>query len=332
MPWSFIDVKTTNPAFNLALEQYAFDNLPRNRSWFLLWQNHNAVVIGRHQNTLAEINEEAVRERGIAVVRRLSGGGAVYHDLGNLNFTFIQDAARDGQLDMGLFCRPVAQALRAMGVEAQVNGRNDITIEGQKFSGNAQYVREGRVMHHGTIMYSSDLDAVGRVLRVDPEKIRAKGVRSVRSRVTTVQAHMPRPLPLEQFKARLLEEISRERPMEPYTLTRSDVAAVEAIKQSRYDRWEWNYGVSPPCDLLRRRRVEGCGLVEAHIRLVEGRVAGISFFGDFFSAAEPEELADLLQGCPLRGEELRKRLEGTDVSRYFAGLTGDGLAGILLDL
>lgn len=332
MPWSFIDVKTTNPAFNLALEQYVFDNLPRNRSWFLLWQNHNAVVIGRHQNTLAEINEEAVRERGIAVVRRLSGGGAVYHDLGNLNFTFIQDAARGGQLDMGLFCRPVAQALRAMGVEAQVNGRNDITIEGQKFSGNAQYVREGRVMHHGTIMYSSDLDAVGRVLRVDPEKIRAKGVRSVRSRVTTVRAHMPRPLPLEQFKARLLEEISRERPMEPYTLTRSDVAAVEAIKQSRYDRWEWNYGVSPPCDLLRRRRVEGCGLVEAHIRLVEGRVAGISFFGDFFSAAEPEELADLLRGCPLREEELRKRLKGADVSRYFAGLTGDGLAGILLDL
>lgn len=332
MPWSFIDVKTTNPAFNLALEQYAFDNLPRDRSWFLLWQNHNTVVIGRHQNTLAEINEEAVRERGVTVVRRLSGGGAVYHDLGNLNFTFIQDAARGGQLDMSLFCRPVAQALRAMGVEAQVNGRNDITIDGQKFSGNSQYVREGRVMHHGTIMYSSDLDAVGRVLRVDPEKIRAKGVRSVRSRVTTVQSHMPRPLPLEQFKARLLEEISRERPMEPYTLTRSDIAAVEAIKQSRYDRWEWNYGVSPPCDLLRRRRVEGCGLVEAHIRLVEGCIAGISFFGDFFSAAEPEELAARLRGCPLREEELRKRLKGADVSRYFAGLTRDAFLGILLNL
>ena len=256
----------------------------------------------------------------------------MYHDLGNLNFTFIQDAARGGQLDMGLFCRPVAQALRAMGVEAQVNGRNDITIDGQKFSGNSQYIREGRVMHHGTIMYSSDLDTVGQVLKVEPEKIRAKGVRSVRSRVTTVQSHMPRPLPLEQFKARLLEEISRERPMEPYTLTRSDIAAVEAIKQSRYDRWEWNYGVSPPCDLLRRRRVEGCGLVEAHIRLVEGCIAGISFFGDFFSAAEPEELAARLRGCPLREEELRKRLKGADVSRYFAGLTRDAFLGILLNL
>ena len=120
--------------------------------------------------------------------------------------------------------------------------------------------------------------------------------------------------------------------MEPYTLTRSDIAAVEAIKQSRYDRWEWNYGVSPPCDLLRRRRVEGCGLVEAHIRLVEGCIAGISFFGDFFSAAEPEELAARLRGCPLREEELRKRLKGADVSRYFAGLTRDAFLGILLNL
>lgn len=329
MPWSFIDVKTTNPAFNLALEQYVFDTLPRDRSWFLLWQNHNAIVIGRHQNTLAEINEEAVRARGITVVRRLSGGGAVYHDLGNLNFTFIQDAAQGGQLDMGLFCRPVAQALRAMGVEAQVNGRNDITIDGQKFSGNSQYIREDRVMHHGTILYSSDLDTVGQVLRVDPEKITAKGVRSVRSRVTTVQAHMDPHLPLERFKARLLEEIARERPMEPYALTEADVAAVEAIKKARYDRWEWNYGVSPPCDLLRRRRVEGCGLVEAHIHLVEGCVAAVSFFGDFFSAAEPEELAELLRGCPLREEALQNRLEGVDVSRYFAGLTGDGLVSLL---
>ena len=173
MPWSYIDVKSTDPAFNLALEQYVFDTLPRDRNWFLLWRNRNAIVIGRHQNTLAEINEAAVREHNVTVVRRLSGGGAVYHDLGNLNFTFIQDASQRGQLDMGLFCRPVAQALQTMGVDAQVNGRNDITIDGQKFSGNSQYVREGRVMHHGTILYDSDLDMVSQVLRADPEKIQA---------------------------------------------------------------------------------------------------------------------------------------------------------------
>lgn len=186
-------------------------------------------------------------------------------------------------------------------------------------------------MHHGTILYSSDLETVGQVLRVDPEKIQAKGVRSVRARVTTVRAHMPRPVPLAQFKARLLEEISRERPMEPYALTETDIAAVEAIKRERYDRWEWNYGVSPPCDLLRRRRVEGCGLVEAHIHLEEGCIAGLAFFGDFFSAVEPEELARHLLGCPLREEDLAARLEGVDVSRYFSGLTGRALLNILLN-
>lgn len=331
MAWSFIDVQSIDPAFNLALEQYAFDQLPRNRNWFLLWRNHNTIVIGRHQNTLAEINEAAVRENNVTVVRRLSGGGAVYHDLGNLNFTFIQDAVQDGQLDMGLFCRPVAQALQAMGVDAQINGRNDITIDGQKFSGNSQYLREGRVMHHGTIMYDSNLDTVSQVLHVDPEKIQAKGVRSVRSRVTTVRAHMPSPVPLEQFKARLFEEISRERPMEPYSLTQADIAAVEAIKRNRYDRWEWNYGVSPPCDLLRRRRVEGCGTVEAHIRLEKGQIAAITFFGDFFSAVEPEGLAGLLLGCPLREGDLHRRLACVDVSGYFAGLTSRVLIALLLD-
>ena len=184
-------------------------------------------------------------------------------------------------------------------------------------------------MHHGTILYSSDLETVEQVLRVDPEKIQAKGVRSVRARVTTVRAHMPRPVPLAQFKARLLEEISRGRPMEPYALTETDIAAVEAIKRERYDRWEWNYGVSPPCDLLRRRRVEGCGMVEAHIHLEEGRIAGLAFFGDFFSAVEPEELARRLLGCPLRREDLLARLEGVKVSRYFSGLTAEGLADIL---
>lgn len=331
MVWSFIDVKSTDPAFNLALEQYAFDCLPRTRNWFLLWQNLNAIVIGRHQNTLAEINEEAVRERGITVVRRLSGGGAVYHDLGNLNFTFIQDAAQDGQLDMGLFCRPVAQALQSMGVKAQVNGRNDITIDGLKFSGNSQYLRDGRVMHHGTILYSSDLDTVAQVLQADPEKIQAKGVRSVRSRVTTVQAHMPYPVPMEEFKVRLLAELSQNRPMEPYFLTQTDIEAVEIIKQARYDRWEWNYGVSPPCDLIRRRRIEGCGTVEARIHLEEGRIAGLTFFGDFFSAAEPEELAKILLGCPLQVEELEHRLNRTDVSRYFFGLTPVVLRNLLLN-
>ena len=184
MKLSYLDLMTTDPSYNLAMEQYVFDCLPRDRMYFMLWQNDNAIIVGKYQNTIAEINEEAVRERGIRVVRRLSGGGAVYHDMGNLNFTFITDVGESNALDLKLFCEPVVRTLATLGVKAEVNGRNDITIDGKKFSGNSQYIRQGRVMHHGTIMFDSDLSVVSEALRVDPTKIQTKGIRSVRSRVT----------------------------------------------------------------------------------------------------------------------------------------------------
>ena len=138
MKLSYLDLMTTDPSYNLAMEQYVFDCLPRDRMYFMLWQNDNAIIVGKYQNTISEINEQAVRERGIRVVRRLSGGGAVYHDMGNLNFTFITDAGGSSALDMKLFCAPVVRTLAALGVKAEVNGRNDITIDGKKFSGNSQ--------------------------------------------------------------------------------------------------------------------------------------------------------------------------------------------------
>ena len=157
MKLSYLDLMTTDPSYNLAMEQYVFDCLPRDRMYFMLWQNDNAIIVGKYQNTIAEINEEAVRERGIRVVRRLSGGGAVYHDMGNLNFTFITDVGESNALDLKLFCEPVVRTLATLGVKAEVNGRNDITIDGKKFSGNSQYIRQGRVMHHGTIIFPYSL-------------------------------------------------------------------------------------------------------------------------------------------------------------------------------
>ncbi len=174
MKLSYLDLTTTDPSYNLAMEQYVFDCLPRDRMYFMLWQNDNSIIVGKYQNTLSEINLEAVERRGIRVVRRLSGGGAVYHDMGNLNFTFITDAASGTALDMKLFCQPVVRTLAALGVHAEVNGRNDITIDGKKFSGNSQYLRQGRVMHHGTIMFNSDLSVVSEALQVDPTKFQTK--------------------------------------------------------------------------------------------------------------------------------------------------------------
>ena len=238
MKLSYLDLMTTDPSYNLAMEQYVFDCLPRDRMYFMLWQNGNAIIVGKYQNTISEINEEAVRERGIRVVRRLSGGGAVYHDMGNLNFTFITDADGSGTLDMKLFCEPVVRTLAALGVKAEVNGRNDITIDGKKFSGNSQYLRQGRVMHHGTIMFDSDLSVVGEALRVDPTKIQTKGIRSVRSRVTNVAEHLPERVTLPEFRRILLENILRENPGEEYPLTPDDLAAVEKLRDNeKFRAW-----------------------------------------------------------------------------------------------
>ena len=320
MKLSYLDLTTTDPAFNLAAEQYVFDCLPRDRAWLMLWQNDNAIIIGKHQNTAAEINEAFVREHGIRVVRRLSGGGAVYHDMGNLNYTFI--VPDDGaQLDLGRFCRPVIRALQKLGVDAEVNGRNDMTIGQQKFSGNAQYRREGRVMHHGTILFDSDGAMLANCLQVDEEKIKAKGVKSVRSRVTNVRPHLPRDMELPQFRQAVLQSILEEMPGEEYRFTDADLAAIETIVKERYGTWEWNYGRSPACDLSLRRRFEGCGTVEAWLQLNRGVIEGITFRGDYFSLEDTAALEALLAGCKRTPEALEKALASTDVSRYFHGLT-----------
>lgn len=329
MKLSYLDLTTTDPSYNLAMEQYVFDCLPRDRMYFMLWQNDNAIIVGKYQNTLSEINLEAVERRGIRVVRRLSGGGAVYHDMGNLNFTFITDAASGTALDMKLFCQPVVRTLAALGVHAEVNGRNDISIDGKKFSGNSQYLRQGRVMHHGTIMFNSDLSVVSEALQVDPTKFQTKGVRSVRSRVTNVADHLDRPVSLPEFRRILLENILRENPGQPYPLTPKDLAAVEKLREERYAAWDWNYGQSPACTVLRRRRVEGCGLVEAYISVDSGLISAIAFRGDFFSAVEPEELAPRFVGRTPDQAGFAAALEGMDVSRYFAGLQNDQLIEIL---
>ena len=329
MKLSYLDLMTTDPSYNLAMEQYVFDCLPRDRMYFMLWQNDNAIIVGKYQNTIAEINEEAVRERGIRVVRRLSGGGAVYHDMGNLNFTFITDVGESNALDLKLFCEPVVRTLATLGVKAEVNGRNDITIDGKKFSGNSQYIRQGRVMHHGTIMFDSDLSVVSEALRVDPTKIQTKGIRSVRSRVTNVAEHLPEKVTLPEFRRILLENILKENPGEAYPLTQDDLAAVEKLRAERYATWDWNYGFSPTCTMLRRRRVDGCGLIEGYITVEHGRISALTFKGDFFSASEPDELAAHFVGYTPNRAGYEKALGDVDVSRYFAGLQKDELIDIL---
>lgn len=314
----YIHVTSTDPAFNLALEQYVFDTFPRDRRYFLFWQNRNAIIIGKFQNTLAEVNEDYVRRHHIQVVRRLSGGGAVYHDLGNLNYTWITDADDVSRVDLKKFCQPVADALRTLGANAEVSGRNDILIDGQKISGNAQYVRNGRVMHHGTLLFDSDLTVLSGALNVDPAKIQTKGIQSVRSRVTNIRSRLGQSLSLEEFRQLLLEHLFPDGISE-YVLTDTDLLAVEAIRLQRYSTWDWNYGASPPCSLVRKQRIEGCGTIEAHIRLEKARIASVAFMGDFFSTAGPGMLEAALVGARLCPEDYLPILETLDIPQIFTG-------------
>lgn len=328
MPWRYIQVDTTDPAFNLALEEYVFESLSKDYNYFILWQNASTVVVGRHQNTFNEVNESFIRENNIMVVRRLSGGGAVYHDLGNLNFTFIQDAAGK-EPDLGLFCRPVAQAIRTLGAEAEVNGRNDITVGGLKFSGNAQYVKNGRVMHHGTLLFDSQLEIAAKALRPDPEKIKAKGVASVRSRITNLKPLLPEGTTLENFRDALLKALFENEQMEVYTLSEADLAAITALKESRYGTWAWNWGASPACDMTLSGRVEGCGRLSFQFRVEKGFITDAMLYGDFFSAGDPQLLARSFIGYPASPDGFREAAEKADVSPIL-GLTTEALLNILL--
>ena len=327
MPWRYIQVDTTDPAFNLALEEYVFESLSKDYSYFILWQNAPTVVIGRHQNTFSEVNEAYIRENNIQVVRRLSGGGAVYHDLGNLNFTFIQDAAGK-EPDLALFCQPVASAIRRLGANAEVNGRNDILVDGKKFSGNAQYVKNGRVMHHGTLLFDSQLEVAGKALNPDPEKIKAKGVASVRSRITNLRPLLPDGITMDVFRDALRTALFENEPMEVYTLTEQDLDAITALKERRYDTWDWNWGASPACDMTLSGRIEGCGKLTFQFRIKKGMIEDAALFGDFFSAGDPQALARSFIGYPATPEGFREAAAKVNVS-CIVGLTRQALIDIV---
>lgn len=326
----FYESMCTDPRWNLALEEYMFDHMDSSQNYFMLWQNRNTIVVGKNQNTVAEINNDFVREHGITVVRRLSGGGAVYHDLGNLNFTFIADADQMQQINLQIFCRPIVETLRSFGVQAELSGRNDITVDGKKFSGNSQYLKNGRVMHHGTLLFSSDLSVVGKALHVDREKMESKGIKSVQSRVTNLKDYLPEDVTMEVFKQRLLQCLAVTAPIQTMTLPDGAEAEIARLRQQRYDTWEWNYGKSPEYSTTQKRRIEGCGTVEVSLSVKNGLIEALRFCGDFFGSGELSVLANSLKGCPCRRDAVEKLLSTLELEWYIAGISPRQLAELIV--
>ncbi len=326
----YIESPSVNPYFNLALEQYVFDSLDNTQDYCMLWRNDNAIIIGKHQNTIAEVNSKYVGEHGVHVVRRLSGGGAVYHDLGNVNFTFISSVGDMGSFDFSSFCMPVVRALESFGVHAQVSGRNDMTIEGKKFSGNAQYAKRGRIMHHGTLMFDSDLDVMRQALAAPKDRINSIGIRSVESMVTNIKPYMPADITVMEFMHKLRDSLAQEFNLEPYSLTQEDIDAVTKLQTSVYETWQWNYGNSPAFEIQKERRIDGVGKIQVFMDADNGILTDVGFYGDYFGSRDTDDLKQLLTGRMFEESSLRGALANVDISDYFNNLDLDTLISILM--
>jgi lipoate-protein ligase A len=329
MDVSYYESESVDPAFNLALEQFLFETRPPGETCLMLWRNDNTIVIGKYQNAPAELDPAYVKERGIKVVRRLSGGGAVYHDLGNLNFTFIEDDKNDGMLDFAVFCEPVIRALASFGVSAEVNGRNDITIRGKKFSGNSQYIRNKRVMHHGTVLFDSDLSVLSSALRTTGDKYLSRGRASVVSRVTNIKDHLPESVTLDRFKEALKTEMARGKRVNPIVLSAEDLDAVNALKKQRYDTWEWNFGASPEYSVHKKRHIENCGAIDVRMEVREGKITAMSLHGDFFGNGEISDVEQSLIGCALQEDALLRALANIPLDNYCHGLSAQQFVELL---
>lgn len=313
----FIHHAFTDPAFNLAAEEWLLRNAETDV--FMLWRNAPAVIVGRNQNTLSQISESFVRERGIPVIRRLTGGGAVFHDLGNLNFTFISPGHETPALDFRRFTEPVIAAMRTMGVDCEFDGRNDLTIQGRKFSGNAQHVLRDRVLHHGTLLFASEIADLSGALRVDPEKYRDKAVKSVQRRVTNISSHLVEPMSVTEFAGRLMAHVSGGAPLGDLDLRADEIRDINRLADSRYRTWDWNYGASPKYGFTRSTRTPG-GLLEVHMEVRDGIIAGLRLFGEYFGVLDIAGLEDRLIGCRHDREAMAECLADVDLDQYMRGV------------
>lgn len=322
--------ESLDPRFNLALETYVLKHLDTNEDFIFLWQNANSVIIGRNQNTIEEVNAQYVLEHKVNVVRRITGGGAVYHDLGNLNFSFITNTTKDNVNNYRKFTDPVIQALRSYGVPAEFGGRNDILVEGMKISGNAQAFHGHRFLHHGTILFNADLTMLGKILNPKPDKIESKGIKSVRARVTNILPYFKTVPTMAEFKTRLLKNLLNTEDITPfvYTLTPKDLAAIQKLVDEKFATWQWNYGESPAFTMEKYGRYEGGG-VTFRLMVDNGHIQSVKIYGDFLGTKDIVDVEKALANTRFEKEAVRQKLAPLNLDEYLLKITVDNVLDCL---
>lgn len=312
---------TSNPAFNLATEEFLMNHKQDN--WFYLYINAPSIIVGKHQNSLAEINVDYVKENGVIVIRRTTGGGAVFHDPGNLNFTFIMKEHPGETADFRKYTQPIIDVLQAMDVDAKFEGRNDMTIEGKKFSGNAKAFYNGKILQHGTLLFNSTLPNLSQALKLNPLKYRDKAVKSISSRVTNISEHLKHDITLEEFEKRIVDHVrTMYADAKVYELTEEDRAAIQKLVDEKYGTWDWNFGNSPKYNFQKGIKTSG-GHVEVNLEVRKGQIEEVKIFGDFFNTRDVSELENLLRGAPHEREKIRDVLSTVGIEKYLNNVTVD---------
>ena len=309
---------STDPYFNMALDEFCLENIVREEPYFYLWRNRPSVIIGLNQNAYSEVNLPYLRANGINLVRRVTGGGAVYHDLQNLNYTIV---------GLSLTPQPIVDALHRLGVPAELSGRNDIFVEGRKVSGYARRVSGCQEIIHGTLMYDVDLETLTHVLDTPGSKLQAKGIGSVRSRVANLREYLPGFSTLDELQAALQEILADGDGV--IELSEDQLSEVRKMADGKFATWDFIYGRSRQTGFVRKAKLP-CGTVEADINLDRGLITGISFSGDFMFDEPVTELESKLTGCRFEREALACVLDDATVSRCFRGTDSAAILDLLL--
>jgi lipoate---protein ligase len=327
----YFETNSQDPTWNLALEE-AVQEWDQGEDVMMLWQNKNAIIVGRYQNAEKEINFDAANNLGVKVVRRSTGGGTVYHDLGNLNYSFIRPVDYQKKLDLTVLSKPMEEALNYMGIPALAQGRNDITLDGKKISGTAQRIHNKKLLHHGTLLFDSDIEVLISVLNVSPSKIVSKGISSVRSRVTNIKEHVSHEnFPdMQTFWNKLIDAFAKEGP-----LTRMDVPAqlldrARFLQETKYQTWEWNFGKAPAFEYHNNKRFTG-GNLEIDLNVDNGLITECKVCGDFLGLVELDDLEKSLVGAKYDADHVLQTVQKIDLPLYLGSITAEEFVNCMFE-